>query len=535
VAIVASRSLAGWVVMRFGRSGLLALIILLAASISSVGSVNRETDQYTIVPGIARSFDVAAPGQAPVSSPPTPTYGPLVVSQDGPYFVDQLGRPVLLVGSHTWDNLVDWDSVPNPEARFDFSAYLEFLKSHHLNVARLWTWEQATGVPGAAYPVHFAPGPFARTGPGTASDGQPAFNLDVFDEQYFERLRSRVEEARNAGIYVAIMLFNGFSVDDKGRDLGNPCQFHPFYGGNNVNDVDIDLNRDGNCEEAHTLANETVTRYQEAYVRRVIETVGDFDNVLYEISNESHAGSVAWQYHMIDFVRSVGAARGQVHPVGMTIPYPGGANQTLWQSTADWISPNDAEGYTSNPMPYRGERVVILDTDHLWGIGGDADWVWKAVTRGYNVMYMDCYEYRIPECTGSPNDVGRLGVLGAMGIARQTTLWFDLLDADPNPDVCSTGWCLVDDVGPRIGGLIYNPEVRTVTVRMGTSPSDASSSTLSVQWYTSEGCFVASSTATLEPQVTLTPPHSRATVVVFSSDLAGTLAMHEAPFCGETS
>ena len=41
-----------------------------------------------------------------------------------------------------------------------------------------------------------------------------------------------------------------------------------------------------------------VTALQEAYIRKVIDTVNDLDNVLYEISNESNSdfspGKVTW-------------------------------------------------------------------------------------------------------------------------------------------------------------------------------------------------------------------------------------------------
>jgi hypothetical protein len=32
---------------------------------------------------------------------------------------------------------------------------------------------------------------------------------------------------------------------------------------------------------------------------------------------------------------------------------------------------------------------VIVDTDHLWGIGGDAAWVERMFQLGYQVLYMD--------------------------------------------------------------------------------------------------------------------------------------------------
>jgi len=43
---------------------------------------------------------------------------------------------------------------------------------------------------------------------------------------------------------------------------------------------------------------------QEAYVRKVVDTVNEFDDVLFEISNESRPESCAWQYHMIKFIKN---------------------------------------------------------------------------------------------------------------------------------------------------------------------------------------------------------------------------------------
>jgi hypothetical protein len=43
-------------------------------------------------------------------------------------------------------------------------------------------------------------------GPGIAWDGKPKFDLNKFDEEYFSRMRKRVEVAREKGIYVSIKL-----------------------------------------------------------------------------------------------------------------------------------------------------------------------------------------------------------------------------------------------------------------------------------------------------------------------------------------
>ncbi len=72
---------------------------------------------------------------------------------------------------------------------------------------------------------------------------------------------------------------------------------------------------------------------------------------------------------------------------------------------ADWISPNDAGGYYGAPPPADGRKVVVSDTDHLCYFCGDAAFVWRAVTRGYNPAFMDPYDCQNDvESTCNPND-----------------------------------------------------------------------------------------------------------------------------------
>ena len=134
---------------------------------------------------------------------------------------------------------------------------------------------------------------------------------------------------------------------------------------------------------------------QEAYVRKVIDTVNDLDNVLYEISNENHPASNEWQYHMIRFIKEVERGRSKQHPVGMTFQYRGGSNRTLFDGPADWISPNPEGGYKDDPPANDGRKVVLNDTDHLWGIGGNSAWAWKSFLRGHHPIFMDPYDGRV--------------------------------------------------------------------------------------------------------------------------------------------
>jgi hypothetical protein len=71
----------------------------------------------------------------------------------------------------------------------------------------------------------------------------------------------------------------------------------PFHRDNNVNGIDGDPDRDGLAKETQALAQipADVAAIQKSYIRQVIDTVGDLDNVLFEVSNESGGYSLEWQ------------------------------------------------------------------------------------------------------------------------------------------------------------------------------------------------------------------------------------------------
>ena len=156
------------------------------------------------------------------------------------------------------------------------------MAKHNHNFFRLWTWEN-TFNPGVKQgTVYYGPQmPYLRPGPELALDGKPKFDLTQFDPSYFDRMRKFITAARDKGMYVAVMLFNGFSVVGKGNVGGDAWQGHYCNPKNNINGID-----GGADGKVHTLADPAVTALQEAYIRKIIDTVNDLDNVLYEIANE---------------------------------------------------------------------------------------------------------------------------------------------------------------------------------------------------------------------------------------------------------
>jgi len=404
--------------------------------------------------------------------------GPLVVSKSNPrYFADSTGRVVYLTGSHTWENLQDC-GIHDPPPAFDFEGYLAMLEQHGHNFIRLWTWEQAAWFASSRERYVIAPLPYQRTGPGTALDGKPKFDLTRWNPEYFDRLRSRVVAAGERGIYVSVMLFQGWSIMKKdlgGRKKhlpGNPWPGHPFNRKNNVNGIDGDANGNGEGEEIHTLTVPAVTRLQEAYIRKVVDTVNDLDNVLYEVSNESQPESKDWQYHIINYVHQYEATKPKQHPVGMSAFYAGreGSMDALYASPAEWIAPQTEGGryrYDSDPPAADGRKVIISDTDHF-GIGGDNKWFWKTFTRGMNPIYMDPVT-NPGQIAKAPSIETLESARRAMGQTRRYAERMRLVAMSPREELASTRYCLADENQEY---LVYQPEEGEFKVRLGGSAAD---------------------------------------------------------------
>ena len=424
--------------------------------------------------------------------------GPLTVHSRNPrYFTDTRGKAIYLTGSHYWYNLQDGDNKTRITP-FDYTSYLDFIERYNHNFIRLWAWEHSAWAPWTNEKVLFDPLPYQRTGPGEALDGGLKFDLNAFNQTYFDRLRERALRASDRGIYVSVMLFQGWSLETKGmnqdgrvmgalrkmsnsigiqseflRKENNPWKGHPFNNLNNINGVSGDLDQDGEGPEVHTLRNPIVTKIQEKYVRKMIDTLNDLDNILWEISNESHKGSTSWQYHMITFIKKYEASKPKKHPVLMTFQYPQGRNATLFASPAEAVSPNEEEGYREAAKPATGEKIIISDTDHLWGIGGNHKWVWKSFLRGLHPI---CMDYYTDEQWASRLNKRELEYIRRnMGYTLKYATRINLAAMVPRGDLVSTGYCLAD---PRREFLVYLPEGGETTIDLSMA-----SASLSVEWF----------------------------------------------------
>ena len=417
--------------------------------------------------GVVTAGAVAC-GLRPALSQFVPASGPLRVNPRNPrYFTDDSGRSIFLTGSHTWANFQDSGLAPVKAS--DWEAYLDMMLAHNHNFMRLWAWQQAAWAPWTPDKILFEPTIYMRTGPGPAMDGGQRFDLKKFNPAYFARMRDRIVDCRNRGIYCAVQLFQGFSVNKPHACGDQTWAGHPYNKQNNINGIDGDRNGDGELDYDQPAVREVQT----AYLAKIVETVAGLANVLYEVMNEG--GNKEWDWWVVDTVHKMESDRGYRHPVGLT----GAGSETMEEmlaSPADWISPFGGK-FQWEPPVWDGKKVSVNDTDHLWGHGGTVAWAWKSFTRGHNTLLMDAWDAiagaPCPEVNWGPragyplrnlnrrDDPTWEPVRKALGHTRSYADRMDLTAAMPSAEIATTGYCLAN---PEREFLVYLPEGDFVTV-----------------------------------------------------------------------
>ena len=374
------------------------------------------------------------------------------------YFTDESGKAIYLTGSHTWFNIHYTDV--NPQMSYsDFENYLNWMQSHGHNFTRLWIgW------------ANKYPDPWARTGPGDALDGRGLkFDMTKFDQNYFNLIKQRIQQVENHGMYCSIMFFG--SLMGMTTDGWSKMAWHP---GNNINQALANAFDVSNGYSFFTTSIAALN-IQRAFVCKIVDTLNDFDHIIWEIGNEAQIQeSINWQNKMAVYVRSYETSK---HLIGITSD---GNDSTsyLIDGPGDWISPDRFEGDYSNGGPANyNAKIVISDTDHLWGWSKPEDaeimrkWVWKTFTRGNHPIFMEPYN-AINPAQGYNGTIDPVfdPVRGAMG----HTLTYankindlSLMIPSENSSYCSTKYCLRN---PGNEYLLYQPNsgIFTVNIQSGT-------------------------------------------------------------------
>ena len=468
---------------------------------------------------------------------PAQIAGPLTVSSNPDYFTDAKGAVLILNGSQTWNTFQDWGTNGALET-LDFKAFVDFLTAHGHNFTLLWITEMPKfcGLPTTANaPPDFvaSPLPWLRTGPGNATDGGLKFDLTKFDPSFFDRLRTRVQALRNAGIYVGVYLFTGewlniFRCTTDG---------YPFTGANNVNGVDDRYagGKQGIGSITMTAPN-AITRFQDAYVEKVIDTLNDLPNVLWIVSEEAPANSAWWNDHQISHVRAYEAKKRHQHPIGYAalIRAP---DTIIYNSDADWVAPQARiSPATSCGSGKPACKVNVNDSDHSYfGMWNETpqqnrNYEWQNFMNGNQVLFMDPYLVYYPRekrnlCTSPRHGIcsapdprydnfrDNLGYI--LGYSRK----LNLAAVKPRSSLCSTGYCLAQTPAAGAEYLIYAPSGGSFTVDLSAMPEKR---TLAVEWFNpSTGATIAGNSVRAGSSAQSFTPPFRGDAVLYLVDTTG--------------
>ncbi len=280
---------------------------------------------------------------------------PFCLHPDNPRYFLFRGQPRVLVCATE-----HYGSVVN--RAFDFERYLDDAADKGQTLTRLFLLFRELQTPRnpsspckPESPDYLAP--WQRVGPGLALDGEPIYDLDRWDEDYFARLRRFLTLASARGIVVELTLFSNTYADEI-------WALNPLRAANNVNGV-------GNVEwqDYTSLTDPTLVERQQAYARRVVRETHAFDNVYYEVCNEpggGHGGHVtprevdAWQETIAATVRDEEVTLPYKHLIFWSQAF---TYHPHWEQPLDVSFSNPAfDAVNVHPLPdtvYRGRRYML--------------------------------------------------------------------------------------------------------------------------------------------------------------------------------
>ncbi len=197
---------------------------------------------------------------------------PIRVHPENPKVFEFRGKPLVLVTATE-----HYGAVMNRPFRFE--RYLADAADKRMTLTRLFMLFRELQSAVNPYstckpesPDYIAP--FERTGPGRALDGEPRFDLDRPNAEFFDRLHRFLSLASKAGIIVEVVLLSNTYAPQV-------WALNPLNAKNNVNDLE-EIEWPDYLSRRHPRLFERQVRH----VRRIVTELNSYDNIIYEICNE---------------------------------------------------------------------------------------------------------------------------------------------------------------------------------------------------------------------------------------------------------
>jgi hypothetical protein len=451
-----------------------------------------------------------------------PASGALSILPSNPaYFLAADGTPVILVGDYEGSPTGATGVTTDPN--YDFRLFFDTLKTNGFNGARLWIfygleaeWDSET-FPDAFHRYNIMP--YLRTGPGTANDGRPKYDLTQFNPLYFERLAAACAAARERGINLELILIDAWIFR-----VPLIWRYHVFNAANNINGVDGDPRGTGQSSDPDSgscsLNNTKVLETEKALVAHIIDYVNGFDNVFFEMANENYYNH-EWELSMARFVHDYEAHKPKQHLVmPLDLPdhdYGGpafdkGSHVDYTKTWKTWDLPRlhamlMAARNLKQPLIYDPDGLETRDDPIVRRA------FWTAFVSGANVDYLD-YSLQ-PEDGGDERGLRRAELRRELGnlaaFARRSSPWE--MQPQDGPVRSGEGYLLG---GPR-KAVVYLPRGGEVALDMAAMPGD-----FHARWFNPRnGLFAGSSSVAGGKMNTFSAPDRRDWVLCLERDPGG--------------
>ena len=256
--------------------------------------MNSRLIRFTVFFVLLNSFFVAGKLQAQNTARLCPANHHYIMYQNKPV--------VLITSAEHYGALLNLGS--------DYIAYLNALEKEGMNNTRVFSGtyvERKNDIKWLGYNNTLAPGPGKLITPWKRSNvpgypnGGNKFDLNQWNERYFERAKDLLTQAAKRGILIEFTLF--------GNQYGDGIySYSPLYPDNNIQGVGV-KRKDGFLD-FQSLKDSALVARQDAFVIKVVKELNDFDNLFYEVSNEPYnevkdSSQVdKWHIHLVNLIRN---------------------------------------------------------------------------------------------------------------------------------------------------------------------------------------------------------------------------------------
>jgi len=213
------------------------------------------------------------------------TESPIQPYRNNRWYWEYKGEPIMLIGASDRDNLWQWtgDVLINQ---------LNLIESVGGNYVRNTMSDRNEGDTFAPIEVE---------------DG--LYDLNQWNETYWEKLRFFLDQTRERGIIVHLTLWDWFDLSGDG--VYGRFAIHPLNPENNINwEPGTISNAWDYYGGSLSLGNKEALDYQHRYIDQLISISAQYDHIIYNIGNESGLG-IEWDNYWAAYIKDAAAEQGR--------------------------------------------------------------------------------------------------------------------------------------------------------------------------------------------------------------------------------